>query len=106
VTTYLEQWISHNARIDLSIKQVTIRPDGSRYSTVAVITVEGDKDYELFTSLGYKTDASLDWNTIPLHLTGQGNYSVKFTSPQRPTLFQVDPDYLVPQTIYNNDNWP
>jgi len=105
VSAYLEGWISHNARIDLSIKRVTTQPDGSQYTTVAVITVATDKNYELFTSLGYKTDTSPDWQTIPLHLTGQGDYSVKFTSQARPTMFQVDPDYQVPQTNYNNDNW-
>jgi len=106
MAAFLEQWISHNARIDLSIKQVTIQPDGSRYTTVAVITVTGDRDYELYTALGYKTDTSLDWNTIPLHLTSRGDYAVKFTSQERPTLFQADPDYQVPQTIYDNDTWP
>ena len=106
VTAYLEQWITHNARIDLSIKQVSIQPDSSRYSIVALISVTGDKDYELFTALGYKTDTSHDWITIPLHFTGRGNYSVRFSSQERPILFQVDPDYLVPQTIFNNDKWP
>jgi hypothetical protein len=106
VAAFLEQWISHNARIDLSIKQVTIQPEGSQYATVAVITVTGDKDYELYTALGYKTDTSLDWIIIPLHLTGRGDNAVKFTSQERPSLFQVDPDYQVPQTIYDNDTWP
>ncbi len=106
VAAFLEQWISHNARIDLSIKQVTIQPEGSQYATVAVITVTGDKDYELYTALGYKTDTSLDWIITPLHLTGRGDNAVKFTSQERPSLFQVDPDYQVPQTIYDNDTWP
>lgn len=106
VAVYLKPWITHNARIDLSIKQVTIQPEGSQYTTVAVITVTGEKDYELFTSLGYKTDSSLDWVTIPLHLTGRGTYEVKFTSQKRPTHLQIDVDYRVPQTIYNNDTWP
>ena len=106
VAAYLEPWIAHNARIDLSIKQVTIQPDGGRFTTEAVISVTGDKDYELFTALGYKTATSLDWVTIPLHLTGRADYSVKFTSQERPILLQVDPDHLVPQTLYNNDNWP
>jgi hypothetical protein len=106
ISAYLKQWITHNARIDLSIKQVSVQPDGSRYSTTALISVTGDKDYELFTAIGYKTGASPDWVTIPLHFTGRGDYSVKFSSQERPILFQVDPDYLVPQILYNNDKWP
>ncbi len=106
VAAYLEQWTTHNARIDLSIKQATVQPDGSRFSTVAIISVTGDKDYELFTDLGYKTVNSPDWVTIPLHFTGRGDYSVRFNSQERPVLFKVDPDYLVPQILYNNDNWP
>ncbi len=106
VAAYLEQWTTHNARIDLSIKQATVQPDGSRFSTVAMISVAGDKDYELFTDLGYKTVNSPDWVTIPLHFPGRGDYSVRFNSQERPVLFKVDPDYLVPQILYNNDNWP
>ena len=105
VAAYLEQWISHNARIDLSIQQVSIQPDGSGYSNVVVISVTGDRDYEMFTSLGYKTATSPDWVTIPVHWTARGEYSVRFTSQERPILLKVDPDYLVPQTIYNNDKW-
>ena len=106
VAAYLQQWITHNPRIDLSIKQVSIQPGDNKYTTEAVITVESDKDYELFTSLGYKTDTSPDWIIIPLHLTGKGDHAVKFSSQERPALFQIDPDYRVPQTIYNNDYWP
>jgi len=106
VAAYLEQWITHNARIDLSIRQVTVQPDGSGYSTVVVISVTGDRDYELFTSLGYKTETSPDWVSIPVHWTARGDYSVRFNSQERPILLQIDPDYLIPQTIYNNDNWP
>jgi hypothetical protein len=106
VAAYLAPWIMHNARIDLSIKQVTMQAEGSQYTTVADIRVAGEKDYELFTSLGYKTDSALDWVTIPLHLVGRGDYAVKFTSQVRPTHLQIDVDYRVPQTIYNNDTWP
>ena len=106
VAAYLKPWVTHNARIDLAIKQVTIQPEGSQYTIVAVITVTGEKDYELFTSLGYKTDSSQDWVTIPLHLSGRGNYAVKFTSQKQPTHLQIDVDYRVPQTNYNNDIWP
>ncbi len=106
VAAFLEPWISHNARIDLSIQPVTIQSEGSQYASVATVTVTGDRDYELYTALGYKTDTSPDWIILPLHLTGRGEYTVKFTSQERPTLFQVDPDYQVPQTIYDNDTWP
>jgi hypothetical protein len=106
VAAYLQQWLTHNPRIDLAIKQITIQPGGNQYTTAAVITVVSDKDYELFTSLGYKTDTSPDWITIPLHLNKQGDYAVKFSSQERPNLFQIDPDYRVPQTNYNNDYWP
>jgi hypothetical protein len=106
VAAYLEQWTTHNARIDLSIKQVTVQPDGGRFSAVVVISLTGDKDYELFTDLGYKTVNSSDWVTIPLSFSGRGDYSVRFTSQERPILLQVDPNYLVPQILYNNDMWP
>jgi hypothetical protein len=106
VYAYLAQWVSHNARIDLSLKRVTIQPEGSQSAVVVIISVAGDKDYELFTSLGYKTATSPDWIIVPLHLTGRADFSIQFISPDRPTEFQVDPDYRVPQTIYNNDNWP
>jgi hypothetical protein len=106
VAAFLEQWTTHNARIDLSIQKVAVQPDGGQFSSEALISVTGDRDYEMFTSLGYKTGTSSDWVTIPLHWTGRGNYAVKFTSQARPIMLQIDPDSLVPQTLYNNDKWP
>ena len=106
VAAFLGQWTSRNARIDLTIKQVTVRPGGDPFETTAVINVAADADYEFFTSLGYRSDASSDWTLIPVHITRLGESIVKFTSPQEPTTFQIDPEVRVPQINIRNDYWP
>jgi hypothetical protein len=106
VTAFLKQWTSRNARIDLTIRQVTLQTDGSQYEATVTINVLADQDYEFFTSLGYTTDASDELTLVPVHITRQGNSIVKFSSPHRPISFQIDPEVYVPQINIRNDTWP
>ena len=106
VTAFLKQWTVRVARIDLTIQQVTLQAAGSQYEATVVIDVAADKDYEFITSLGYTTDASDELTLVPVHITRQGDSIVKFTTPHRPTTFQIDPEVSVPQTNLRNDYWP
>jgi hypothetical protein len=106
VAAYLAPWISHNARVDYVIKQVAIQPSSSQYETTVVLDVVEDRDIELFSSIGFKTASSSDWELIPLHTTQAGTQVVKFTSQEKPVAVLLDPEFRVPQTNITNDIWP
>ncbi len=106
VAAYLAPWTSHNARVDYVIKQVAVQPSGSQYETTVVLDVVEDRDIELFSSIGFKTASSTDWELIPLHTTQRGAQVIKFTSPEMPVAVLLDPEFRVPQTNLTNDIWP
>jgi len=106
VAAYLTPWTSHNARVDYVMKQVTVKPTASQYETTVVLEVVEDRDIELFSSIGFKTASSSDWELIPLHTTQAGTQVVKFTSQEKPVAVLLDPEFRVPQTNLTNDIWP
>jgi hypothetical protein len=101
----LDPWVQHNARIDLILHDVHIRPSNDSYTIEVDIEVDADRDYELFTTLGYKTENLGDWHLIDLHLMERGQHQVKFVSSERPLEVQLDPEYRVPQINLDNNDW-
>ncbi|NIV95505.1 hypothetical protein GWN42_22620 [candidate division KSB1 bacterium] len=105
VEPYLDQWIKHNAKIDLSIRNVTIHQSGNLYETTVEFNIDSDRDYEIFTAIGYKTSVTGQITNIEIHTSQKGIQTLTFTSDQQPVLIQLDPDYRVPQIESNNDSW-
>ncbi|MFC1583075.1 M1 family metallopeptidase [Candidatus Neomarinimicrobiota bacterium] len=105
VEEYLDQWIKHNARIDLSIGTVDIVRVDERYQTEVEIVVEADRDYELITTLGYSQTPDGQLELIEVHPIRQGVHKVVFESDNRPTLIQIDPACRVPQINLANNSW-
>jgi hypothetical protein len=69
------------------------------------VTVDADRDYELFTSIGYRTASQQEMVTIDLHLTRRGAYKIAFESDVRPVFIQIDPAYRVPQVNLDSNTW-
>jgi hypothetical protein len=105
VETYLDQWLRHNAQIDLSITDVITIQNSSMYETSAQVFMAADRDYEVFTGLGYRTSPTGPLTVVPVHLMEQGARIVTFTSVEKPVYIEIDPDHRVPQTVLNNDAW-
>jgi hypothetical protein len=101
----LEQWTQHNARIDLTIQNVTIRPMDGGVEVQVDLEIDADRDYGIHTALGYKTSGDEDWNLIALNLTRAGKHTVKFNSDERPLQIQIDPEYRVPQINPGDNTW-
>ena len=105
VESYLHQWISNNAQIDLSIGEVQIEPKGNGFETTVGFNIDSEKDYEIFSTIGYKTSALGSLITVDMHATTKGSQTISFTSDQRPVFIQLDPDFRIPQTELNNEIW-
>ncbi len=105
VKTYLEQWLKHNATIDIFIKNVDVQSSGENYETNLEIQVDADGDYEIFTNVGYKTNLNSQLINLDLHITGKGTHKVSFESSKSPVFIQLDPQYRVPQMNKSNDIW-
>jgi hypothetical protein len=105
VATYLEQWTRHNARINLSVREVAIQPVNGGFEVQVELEADADRDYELSTALGYKTSTEEDWHLIDLHLVRRGQYRIKFESDERPLEIQIDPEYRVPQIDLDDNAW-
>ncbi|MFX0184542.1 MAG: M1 family aminopeptidase [Candidatus Hodarchaeota archaeon] len=100
VESFLDQWGTHNAKIELLVTDTHTEKQGDLYETTVEINVVTDRDYEIFTSLGYDTDSGL--NLVDVHITKRGKHTVKFTSEQKPKSIKIDPEYRVPRIgIYN-----
>lgn len=105
VEEYLNQWIKNNAIIDLLISDVSIKEKGDFYSNEIEIIIDSDKDYELITSIGYKTSLEDEIVTIDLHTLRKGIHKVNFQSREKPVFIQIDPNCLVPQINLDNNIW-
>ncbi len=105
VERYLEQWIRHNARIDLSVGDVSVRQEGGGYETQVEVVIDADRDYELFTAVGFKTSTAGPMTLVPLHLDRRGQHTVAFESPAQPVFIQLDPAFRVPQINLSNNTW-
>jgi hypothetical protein len=105
VEEYLNQWIKHNAIIDLSISNVSIQKKGDFYSGEVEILVDSNRDYELFTSIGYKTSLEDEMEIIDVHTIKKGIHKVNFQSKGKPVFIQIDPACRVPQINLDNNIW-
>jgi hypothetical protein len=105
VGEYLDQWILHNAQIDLSIEDVHVWDRDGCCQAELEILFDADRDYELYTSLGYVTASQEDMVTLDLHLTHRGVHKVAFESDARPLLVQIDPACRVTQVNLDNNTW-
>jgi hypothetical protein len=105
VAEYLDQWIKYNARIDLSLGQVNVHYTGDRYRTDVEILVDADQDYDLLTSIGYRTSPQDKLTQVDVSLTRPGVHQVSFESLDRPVFIQIDPDLRVPQVNLSNNVW-
>lgn len=105
IEAYLNQWIKNNARIDLGIGDVNVQEMNEFYTTEVEIVVDSDQDYELFTSIGYRTLLQDQLSIIDVHTTQKGSHKVTFESNDRPVFIQVDPACRVPQINLDNNIW-
>lgn len=105
VEAYLNQWIKNNARIDLAIGDVNVQEMNEFYTTEVEIVVDSDQYYELFTSIGYKTELQDELVSMDVHIIQQGTHKVTFESSGRPSFIQVDPACRVPQINLDNNIW-
>ena len=100
VEGFLDQWGTHNAKINLLITNTHTEKEGNFYETTVEINVITDRDYEIFTSIGYNTDLGL--NLVGVHITESGKHTINFTSEQEPKSIKIDPEYRVPRLgVYN-----
>lgn len=95
VESYLDQWGIRNSIIELMISDTHSEKRDSSYQTTVEVNMVADWDYEIFTSLGYKTDTGM--NLIDVHFTESGKHVIKFTSEQEPESIEIDPEYRVPR---------
>jgi hypothetical protein len=105
VEEYLSQWIAHNAVIDLTIGDVAILGEEGAYRTQVEVVVEADRDYELFTSVGFRTSPQGPMETVDAHIDRRGSFRVTLESSAEPVFVQVDPAFRVPQVNLDNNTW-
>jgi aminopeptidase N len=105
VAAFLEQWTQHNARINLILHDVKIQEAGEVYEVEAILEIDSDRHYELFTALGYKTSKSDDWQLIDLHFEESGRYNIVFSSNEKPQEISFDPEFRVPQINLDDNYW-
>jgi hypothetical protein len=101
IKSFLNPWLNNNARILLSIADVSISKKDGLYETTVIIESDTNGDSEIITSLAYNTGMSDKMNKIPVIIKGNTGSSVVFTSELKPVQIQIDPDYLVP--VINQD---
>jgi aminopeptidase N len=105
VEEYLSQWIGHNAVIDLTVGDVTVSGQEGAYRTQVEVVVDSDRDYELFTSVGFRTSSEGPMETVDTHIDRRGSSRVTLESSARPVFIQVDPAFRVPQVNLDNNTW-
>jgi len=105
VESYLKQWIKENAKIKLSVNDVEIQKKNGSYQTEIEISVSSDKNYELFTSIGYKTASQTRLKTVPIHVSTKGNHKFTLNTEQKPVYIQLDPYFKVPRINLDNCEW-
>ena len=105
VEEYLNQWLKYNAVIDLSISNVNIQKKSDFYNSEIDIMIDADRDYELFTSIGYKTSLENEMEMLKVHTIKKGMHKINFQSKTKPVFIQIDPECRVPQINLNNNIW-
>lgn len=105
VADYLDQWIYHNAKIDLSIGKVNTQEREGLYQTEVEILVDSDRDHELLTSIGYKMASQEEMVVINVNVTRKGAHRITFESGAKPMFVQIDPACRVPQVNLDSNTW-
>ena len=102
----MDQWANYNTMILISIEDVRHKISDNIWKCEVTTKIEADRDYELFTELGYKTTNESDWKTLPLHFMERGERMITFDSELKPNLIKLDPFYRIPQINFENTVWP
>ncbi len=105
VQEYLGPWIDHNAQISLSVDGVVTRAKNEKFETTVAMTVDADRDYEILTSLEYKTEKNGPGLFVPLRFIKRGSQTVSFLSDQEPVFLKLDSDCRVPRKTDNRLAW-
>jgi len=106
VRGYMDQWINYNTKIGLSIENVDFEKTGEIGRCEVTVQISADRDYELFTELGYRFADESDWNIIPLHFMKQGEKNkISFDCESKPVMIQLDPYYRIPRINTENCVW-
>jgi len=106
VRGYMDQWINYNTKIELSIEKVNYEKISAIGKCEVTIQITADRDYELFTELGYRFADESDWNIIPLHFMKQGGKNkISFDCELKPVMIQLDPFYRIPHIKIENCVW-
>ncbi len=106
VRGYMDQWINYNTKIGLSIVEVDYEKTGSMGTCEVSVQISADRDYELFTELGYRFADESDWNIIPLHFKKQGGKDkISFDCESEPVMIQLDPFYRIPRINMESCVW-
>lgn len=105
VDEYLNQWVQNNARISLSITSVRLKEVKGKYETSVKLLVEADRNYEIFTSIGYKTSQDSKLIIKPFYMDQVGEKVIVIESNSKPLYIEVDPFFRVPRINLNNTRW-
>jgi len=105
IRSFLKPWFTQNATITLSIKDVKVRKTKGKFLTSVNIDAQLNSDYEIFTSIGYRTDPEGALMLKPVHIQGENSHQVEFFSDKKPVFIQIDPEYIVPVVCQDNMIW-
>ncbi len=105
IKSFLDPWLRQNAQIVLSIADVSIIKQDGLYETTVTIESNANGDYEIITSIAYKTGMDEKMKEIPVTIRGNGKTSIVFTSDLKPVLIQIDPNYIVPRVNQDQTIW-
>jgi hypothetical protein len=105
IKDYLDPWINHIPKVDISIIAVDSKRSGSRVMTTVKIEIQSERDIEIITDVGYKTSVVGELITLPVTFTKKGVHIVSFESDQNPVFIHVDPFYRVPRTTTEPCSW-
>ena len=87
------------------IENVETRAKKGQYETEVAVNVDSDTDYEILTSLEYKTEKEGKAFSVPVRFVKKGVQSVRFESEKEPAFIQLDPEYCVPRMTNNLLTW-
>lgn len=105
VEKFLNQWITENAKIKLSIKKVNINKSEKGYYTTVELIVDAKKDYNFVTDIGYKTSTDGNLNIVPIEINKKGKNIHLIETEKKPIYIQIDPNYSVPRVNLSNCDW-
>ncbi len=105
VQEYLDQWIKIVPKIDLLLDEVRTKKNNSVYETKVDLIVNSNRDYEIFTDIGYKTSSNGKIIIKKLKISRAGKITIIIKSKEKPVLIQVDPYFRVPQENIDKDIW-